>query len=433
MLKMTKAALIAALLISGTGVAVPSPADAAKKKEEAPKGPELSPEFRKAAVPAQEALKAKDLAKSEPAVVAAEAAAKTPDDIYYAQIFRLQYESIKLEQAANGDSAIYRQGEPALVAPLSALIANPKTPQEDVARFNYRLGLVQYDQKKYAEAAASLTKARDLGEKTPDLTLSLVKAYIEGGNVEQGAAEMKRAIAQEKAAGKAPPETWYDYIIPRLGNAGKEAEFIQWSQDKLTDYPSAKNWRQLIVYYGLAGKRADNFDKQQKIDLFRLLRANHALADLADYSQFARYLQDSGLPVEAVAVLDEGKSSGKMQLTREDDKALYASAQNSIKLDGPVGPREAKALAAKDGAAAAATGNAYLGEGNYAKAIELYTAALGKGVTKPDEVTTRLGIAYALSGDKAMAKATFAKVTTEPRAQIAKFWTAWVDGAAPAA
>ena len=76
---------------------------------------------------------------------------------------------------------------------------------------------------------------------------------------------------------------------------------------------------------------------------------------------------------------------------------------------------------------AAAVGDGYLGEGNYAKAAELYKIALEKGVTKVDEVNTRLGIAYALQRDDANARATFAKVKTTPRDQIAAFWIIWLD------
>jgi lipopolysaccharide biosynthesis regulator YciM len=116
-----------------------------------------------------------------------------------------------------------------------------------------------------------------------------------------------------------------------------------------------------------------------------------------------------------------------MQLTREDDKGIYAASVAAIKLDGPVAAREAKAKAAATGISAAAAGDSYLGDGNYAKAAELYKVALAKGVTKVDEVNTRLGIAYALQRDDANARAAFAQVKSSPRNQIAAFWIVWLD------
>lgn len=433
MTRFSSAALLAAFMISGSTIIVSAPAAAAKKKEEAPKGPVLSEAFRKPALAAQTALKAKDVAAAEAAVVETEALAKSPDEVYFAQIFRLQLESDRLVAASSGDTAAYRRGEMALVKPLDALIANPRTDKEDAKRFVFRRGLIEYDQKRYADAATFFRKAIEMGSTEQDLQLSLVKAEIEGGSFDAGAADMQKAIDAEIAAGRKPPEAWYDYIIPRFAQANKIDQFIAWSEGKLKQYPTAKNWRSLIIYFAFSGKRGDLLDKQQKIDLFRLLRANNALADLADYSQYAQYLKDTGLPVEAKAVLDEGQKSGKMTLSREDDKAVYAATITAIKLDGPVAAREAKAKASPTGASAAATGDAYLGEGNYAKAIELYKVAIGKGVTKPDEVNTRLGIAYALSHDLDSARASFALVKAEPRTQIVAFWLVWLGlGATPA-
>ena len=450
MSKLSRAALVALLLMGGSSIALTVPADAAKKKEEAPKGPDLSPEFRKVAKPAQDAITAKDYATAEPLLVQAEAAATTPADKHYALVFRFQVESGKLEAKSAGDQTIYRQGEAALIPRLDALIADPLTEPKIAASLLLRRGLIAYDSKQYAESVTYFTKSRDLGETNPDLPLQIVKAYIEGGNLEAGAADMRKLLAAEKAAGKQSPEAYYDYIIPRLVNAGKTADFISWSEEKLRAYPSPKNWRSLVGYYGLFGKRADLFDKQQKIDMFRLLRANKALADLADYGQFAQYLRDAGLATEAKAVLDEGVATGKMQLTRADDKELYASSVQAIKAYGSNAAHDAEARAAKDGVSANASANVYLGEGNYAKAIEFYkiaqdkctalsdAAAQGKGTAadkaivakctgRSDEIATRLGIAYALSGDKPSALAAFGTVKEEKRRQIAMFWEAWVN------
>ena len=55
--------------------------------------------------------------------------------------------------------------------------------------------------------------------------------------------------------------------------------------------------------------------------------------------------------------------------------------------------------------------------------------SIGLGKTGADvaEVTTRKGIALALSGDYAGAKAAFEGVTTGNRAEIAKLWLLWIS------
>ncbi len=60
MVTLTKAARAAILLIGAAAIAMPiaAPAKEKKKEEAAPAGPQLSPEFRKLAVPADTALRA---------------------------------------------------------------------------------------------------------------------------------------------------------------------------------------------------------------------------------------------------------------------------------------------------------------------------------------------------------------------------------------
>ena len=109
---------------------------------------------------------------------------------------------------------------------------------------------------------------------------------------------------------------------------------------------------------------------------------------------------------------------------------MLADSAAKAKAEGSLAPTEKKALAAADGKLAAVTGEAYYGQGNYAKAVELYRAALQKGGVNADEVNTRLGIALAAQGNKAEAKAAFANVKGAPRADLAAFWTAWLDSQA---
>lgn len=431
----SNAARAAILLLSAAAIVQPAIA-ADKKKDAAKPAPvNLSPEFRKAALPAQTALGAKDYATAEPAVVAAEAAAKTDDDKYYAQQFRLQLVSGKLTAAAAGNPQVFQQGQGALAAPLDALIANPKTPQADVARFTNVRGKIEFDAKRYKEAAAFWARARELGFTDPDIGLSIVKAKTESGDIAGGMAELKKEIAVEAAAGRKAPEAWYNYAIAKVNAAKMRPETIEWMRLAVTAYPNPKNWRNAIIIYGFEGSTSAALDKRQKVDLFRLLRANKALADQNDYAEYAQDLQDIGLPLEAKSVIEEGRAAGKIPATSSNNNMLYAEASKAAAADGPLAAAEKRAAAAANGAVASATGDGYFGQGNYAKAIEMYKLALSKGASKPDEVNSHLGMAFALTGDKEGAKAAFANVKTSPRSEINAFWILWLDQstAAPAA
>ncbi|OYY89199.1 MAG: hypothetical protein B7Y45_13295 [Sphingomonas sp. 28-66-16] len=429
----SRAASAAILLIAGAGMMAPAAIAAEKNKKEEAAAPKLSPEFRKAAQPLQAALTAKDYAAAEPALAAAEAAASTEDDKYYAQVFRLQFVSGKLTATAAGNAAAFAQGQGALVAPLDALIANPKTPQADVARFNNVRGKIEYDAKHYKEAIAFWTRARQLGFQDGDLGLSLVKAKLEGGDIAGGTADLKHEIEVEQAAGRKAPEAWYDYAIAKLNAANMRPQLIEWLQMKVKAYPSAKSWRNAVIIYGFAGSTSAQLDKRQKIDLWRLLHVNKALADQNDYAEFAQDLYDVGLPSESKAIIEEGRATGKIPASSSNNNMLYNESLNAIKAEGSLAAAEKRAAAAPNGAVASATGDAYFGNGNYAKAIEMYKLALSKGSSKPDEVNTHLGMALALSGDKEAARAAFNLVKTSPRAEIVTFWLLWLDQATPAA
>ncbi|SFP33851.1 hypothetical protein [Sphingomonas rubra] len=426
----SKLALALALTTGVTGLALPSPAVAQKKKDDKKPGLKLSPAVIKAAQPAQAALAAKDLATAEPNVAAIEAAATTEDDKYIAAALRLELEQRKLiaQQEANPNAPI---SQAPLAGPLDALIALPNTPQADKGRYVYRRALLAYEGKQWPVAIQYLNQAKQLGYTDPDLTLRLANAKINGGDIAGGLTDLDAAIAESTEAGKPAPEDYYRIGVARANQAKLGPQTIAWMQKYVTAYPTQKNWRDVIVTYGLAGNSTIRPDDAQKIDLFRLMRQTKSLADQNDYIEYALLAQKRGLPQEAASVLREGTANGRIPAGNTEAKATAAEAAASIKAEGSLDPLAKRANAAADGKLAASTADAYMGADQFPQAIALYRTALQKGGVNADEVNTRLGIALTRSGDKAGAKAAFEAVKTPPRAGIAALWTTAVD--APAA
>ncbi|WP_447407021.1 hypothetical protein, partial [Clostridium perfringens] len=89
-------------------------------------------------------------------------------------------------------------------------------------------------------------------------------------------------------------------------------------------------------------------------------------------------------------VLKEGMASGKIPATSTFSKRLLGDATTAIKNEGSLATSEKQASASANGKLSAQTADAYLGQGNYAKAIELYRQALTKGGVDKDEVNTHL-------------------------------------------
>jgi len=422
----SKLALAAVLATGVSGMALIAPATAMAKKEEAKPGLKLSPDVLKAAQVAQPAIAAKDFATAEPALAQIDAAAKTDDDKYIGAALRYDLEQQKLaaQQAANPNAPL---NETVLAGPLDVLIANPSTPADMRGRYTYRRGALAFNGKQYPVAVQYFQKAKALGYTNEDLDLQIVKAKMESGDVKNGLADLDASVTASTAAGKKAPEDYYRYAISKANGAKLKPETFAWLQKYAVAYPSPKTWRDVIVTFGLQQNGVVTLDETQKIDMFRLMRQTKSLADQNDYLEYADSVNRRGLPSEAQAVLKEGMASGKIPASNTMAKTLLTDTATAIRNDGPLAGLEKKAATNADGKLAAGTADAYLGQDNYAKAIELYKVALSKGGVNADDVNLHLGIAQVKSGDKAGAAASFAAVKTTPRMEQAQLWTAWMN------
>lgn len=418
-MKKVSTAALALTMMSGAAIVVALPA-AAKKKEEAPTGPQISPAFGAALNKAKAAGTANNDAAFEAATVEAEGLAKTDDEKYYASYLRYLLTSQRVSQASQGTNGVFNAAP--LVPSLDAMIANPKTPADMRPKVEYTRATIAYDQKNYPLAIQLFTRAQADGSTEPNLSLYLLKAKILGGDSASGLAELDSYYT----AGKPMTEELFRFAIGRANDAKLRGETVKWLQRWVSAMPTAKNWHDVLAFYGYSQKPVATLDKFQLIDLFRLMRQTGALADQNSYEAFAQRLALSGLPEETKAVVDEGRVKGRLP-AGSPAIALGANAAAQITTPAALASLTTKSGASADGKMSQQTADVYLGRGDYAQAITLYRQALAKGGVDADRVNTDLGIALALSGDKAGAKTVFELVKTTPRSEIAGFWLVWLD------
>ena len=411
---------LAAALLTGTSGIVAVPAFAQKDKPAEPTFKFSSGEIVKAIGAAKTAVDAKDWAAAEPLVAQVEAQAKNDDDKYAAASLRLVLESNKAQAAGGANKT-------ALVGPYTALLANPKTPPGNLASYALDLGIIYYNSKQYAQATTYFARAQQLGSTEPNLQSMLVKSKIQAGDASGGLADLEAMIAQQSASGGKAEEQLYRFAIGKSVTAKDSAGTLTWMKRYLVAYPTAKNWRDMIKIYGLQQGSLITPSRTQTLDLYRLMRATKSLAGQYDYEDYAYKAIQSGLPFEARAVLAEGKASGKIPSGASTAASLTTQANTGVASEGSLASLETRAKASADGKLASQTGDAQLGAGNYAKAVALYRLALSKGGANANDVNTRLGIALAMSGDKAGAKTAFAAVTGTPSAEIAALWSTYLD------
>ncbi|MDF0544091.1 hypothetical protein PX699_17195 [Sphingobium sp. H39-3-25] len=406
-----------------------APAAVAKEKEKAPAEAKrnYSKELIAAVQPVQKAAQAKDYAGMTAGMPAVEAAVKTPDDK-----FMLGNLQLNLGIGQN-DKAMQRKG-------LETMLASGADLGADGAKFAFFAGQLALDAKDYDPAIANLTKATEQNYPGSSTPLLLAEAYFQKAIslsesakgqlvpaakpvAAQGLPYLKKAIEMEKAAGTAVPATWYNrgFTMSYLAGTPDAAE---WSRLNLAADPSPRNWRIMVRGYQDSHPQ---LTRPESLDLMRLALATGSLESEYDFAEYADAAQRSGLLGEVKAVIEKGRATGKLAPTKLND--IYTIAADGVGRDKASLPAsEAAAGKAANGKLASTTGDAYLGYGDYAKAISLYRLALQKGAPDANETNTHLGIALALSGDTAGAKAAFGTVSgTGARKDIADMWLTWLD------
>lgn len=407
-----------ALAVAGLAVSTAQPAVAQKKdkaKEVASPQPELSKPFRAAIGAAQVALKAGNAADGEAKLAAAEPLAQGADEKFYVGAMRFELGKLK------SDNAVLRKAINEMIASDSKLMTNR-------GELLFNSGRLAYQANDFADATARFTAAEAAGFKNVDLHLQLAEAHFKANQIPAGLVQVDSAIALQKASGQKPPEAWYRRAVAVAYKANMAQDVAKWSRAQVLAYPTAENWRTALVTYRDSAK----LEGQQQLDLFRLMRLTKSLAGERDFYEYASLATDRALPGEAKAMVEEGFASGAVPRTSRAVNEILTLASGKISADrASLVSSEKQASAAANGRIAKGTADGLLAYGEDAKAITMYQLALQKGGVDADEVNLRLGIAYARSGQKDMARQSFAKVTG-PRAETARFWSLWLDTTAAA-
>ncbi|WP_137751938.1 tetratricopeptide repeat protein [Sphingopyxis sp. L1A2A] len=388
------------------------------KKEEAAKGKGLtaSKGFAPALKKMTDATAAKDAATLQAAVTEGQASATTPDDKYLIGFYQLQLGIMNKDQALQG------QG-------LDVMIESGLTPAENVGVYNFYSGNFAYGAKNYAKAIQRLEAAKAAGSTEAALAPMLMDSYLNGGQIDQGWAIAKAGIDAARAAGTRPSEELYVRPAQAFQKASRTNEMLDVLTMRVQDYPTPATWRNtLYILLQQAGG-----DKELNLDILRLMRATNSMTQRPEYLEYAGLATEAGFPGEVVALIKHGQNSGAIPKTDTHFGTILESQTPRAASDAAaVAADAAKPATLTNPKAARATADALVGNGEAAKAIPLYQAALAATPTDP-VVQYRLGVAQALAGQGDAAVASFAKVQGN-RQRLAQLWSIRAKaGAAPAA
>ncbi|MDO6414729.1 hypothetical protein Q4F19_10095 [Sphingomonas sp. BIUV-7] len=406
-------ALCLALALGGVVATAPA---FAKEKEAKPAAMELSPKVRAGAVAAQAALAKNDFAGAKTAIETAEPEIKTADDKYIVGQLYLQ---------------VAQKGQQPDLFPkaVNMMIDSGKAPPETVSQLQMVKAKMAYQAKDFRTAETALLAAQAAGSADADLIPVLVSSQHELGKDLVALQSLTATIDKQQAAGQPVPEAWYQrgIAIGYGAKAGPDKAAINaitadLARKWVSAYPTKSNWRDSLVIY----RDSSKLDPDTEIDLYRLLYATGGMKGERDYMDYvlATYLR---YPGEAQMVLNAGTSSGQVNPAGKNASEIKGIVSAKVPADkASLASAGKSANAAATGKVALNTADAFLGYGEWTKAVELYKLALQKGGVDANVVNVRLGMALAKSGDAAGAKAAFAQVTG-PRKPLADLWTVYVD------
>lgn len=424
---------VAAIVATSLTALVATSADAQNRRSRdrdqapaAPATPQVSRAFGAAYGPIQTAMGASDWAAADAALPAARAAAATEYERYL---------------VARADFAIGAgQSNPARqLAAANAMIESNGIPAAEQARVYLAAGQLAYNSEQYAMAAERVQRAIELGSTAPNLSTLVIDAHFRAGQLDQGLAAFRSAVAAATAAGQKAPETIYSLAARELQEADRTAELMTVLVERANAYPTEANLRSSALIYlqslpPAATRPEEVYQRGLSIDALRLMRAANAMNDRRFYVEMVSNLAEDALPNEVLAVIAEGEAANLVPATGD---AFFAerkqTARDNLAEDrASLAGAERRAIADPSARLSTRVADAHYAYENWAKAEELYTAALGKAEADAGLINLRIGQTRYRAGNFAGALEAFARVTEGDRATLARLWEAHTRSKLPA-
>ena len=371
----------------------------------------LTPAERLSLLPLKQAVDARDWATAASLVPTSRAAVRSEQARYV--VARLQLEiAIATQNRAGQNQA------------LIALIGNSTPGSQERVELLRRYAAVAFDAANPEVAEGALNQALQLAPNDPETLSMLGQVRRSRNNNPQALGYFQRAISSAAAQGRTLPESRYKVALALAEQLGQRPAALEIGREFIRAYPTAANWRDVLMVFRTVG----TVDPADALDAWRLMRAAGALAGERDYVAMATALDQAGLPAEAKAVIDEGIARRHVTASDAVPRALVTGANPRIARErGALSGQIAEARAATATATQARTAaDTLLSHGRYADAAELYRLALGRVGEDPSLISTRLGIALALAGQRAEADAAF-RAASGPRSSLAALWSIWAS------
>jgi tetratricopeptide (TPR) repeat protein len=394
------AALALALFSGAAAVLAPGGAARAEDKKQA-----LSPEVAKKLKPSQEAREKEDYDTSLTLAREALAISTKPYD---------KEMSLRFIAAAAGK----KQDFTTYAETLEQLNLLDSVPAEEKAKSNKPLAQIYAQQKNYEKAVAYATKWAEGGGGTEAYTL-LANVYLVQKDCKNGIGALEKAVAGREAAEQELKQMNFCYF--QLGDKPKRLTTME---QLVKRFLKREYFVDLMNIY-----QEQNADERAVLNMYRFSFAHDFLTRESEYIEYADIALTVGSPAEALTVLEQGVAKGAVKFVSPTDRnsRMMAQAKQQAAEDRKQIAQLDKEARAKGGEADVKVGLAYLGLGDYAKAVEAIERGLQPDrvakVKRVDDANMMLGIAYVKLGKKDEATKAFEAAKPDPRmARAATIW-----------
>jgi Tetratricopeptide repeat len=294
-------------------------------------------------------------------------------------------------------------------------------PAEDKKKSYKTLAQIYGQTAVYDKAAMYATKWAETGGGAEAYDL-LSTIYLIQKDCKNGVAALEKAVE-----GREPTEQnlkQENYCYYQLGEKAKRQVVME---TLFAKYPKHDYFSDLMLIY-----QEQNIETRARFNLYRYAFERDFLTRESEFVEFADDAINVGAPAEALKVLESGISKGAVKLvaaTDRNSKMLALAKAQTAEDRKIIGQLDKEARAGKNGEADVKVGVAYLGLGEYDKAVEavergLSADRIGK-VKRVDDARMTLGIAYVKLGKKAEAAKAFTAAKEDPA--MAKAATVWLQ------
>jgi Tfp pilus assembly protein PilF len=410
MRKLTVVLMSAAFLASVSVSADAQTRSAQQKNAPAPKGPTVSKNLLKPLAGAQEAAKKEQFAECIAQLKALDGQpTNTPYDNYVINDI-LGFCALRANDNALAISAWAKVVDSEFADPARSA--------------SLRKGLLQlsYQAKDYVGAVAYGQRLIDLGTADEAVYLLTIQSFYLQNDFKASEKLAADYVASMEAAGKAPPDMALQLYASACIKQDDDACTLRALEKQARYFPKKETWPNLTLLMFRSGGDTNT------LNVFRLSREMGGMIRGEEYTEMAQLALEKGLPGEAQSVIEEGKAKNIFTNKSNLDLAtrLLGTAKAQAAADKPtLLAQDKEAAGRKNGEVDARIALAFLGYGDFERAVMAYERGLAKGnVRNPEEARLNLGIAQLKAGNKEGAAATFAAVKGDETLQrIARLWS----------